>query len=173
MIVLIGAMSENRVIGNKNKIPWLEQHPGSGDLSFFKKITTNHKIVMGRKTYESIGHALPNRDNIVLTTDSNWKASDASVVHTKQDILSSDITDEPTFIIGGSQLYNLFLEDADIVYLTVMHCRVEGDSFFPALDPKDWSIQEVKSYVPSIAYIQSSNQSSYKLGYTIYKYTRK
>jgi len=121
MISIIVAVSLNNVIGINGKIPWYL----SRDLRRFKKLTTGKVIVMGRKTYESIGKALPDRKNIVLSR-SNINIKDAYVVSDPNQIVEEDI-----FIIGGSYIYKHYINKADKIYLTKVYLNVEGDTFFP------------------------------------------
>lgn len=128
MISLIVATAENRVIGIHNKMPW---HMPA-DLAYFKKITTGHFVVMGRKTFESIGKPLPNRTNIILTRDETFKAEGCQVLHSIDDALELAKT-ERLFVIGGAEIYRQFLPYADKVYVTYIHQSFEGDTFFPEL----------------------------------------
>ena len=128
MINLIVAVSQNNVIGNDNKLIWKLPN----DLKRFKELTTPHNIVMGRKTFDSIGKALPNRQNIVVTRNKNLKPKGCIVVSSVEDaILKSDRTKE-VFIIGGSQIYNYALEKnyVDKMFITKIYKDFEGDSFF-------------------------------------------
>lgn len=137
MISLIAAISTNYVIGKDNCLPWHLPN----DLIRFKEVTMGKIVVMGRKTWESIGKPLPGRLNIVLTKDEKFEAEGAKVSHDIASILSlsTSIKDE-IFIIGGAQIYEKFLPYADFIYLTVVHTQVEGDAFFPRLDPFQWEV---------------------------------
>lgn len=129
-ISLIVAMSDNRVIGNNNQLPWHLPN----DLKHFKALTMGKTIVMGRKTYESIGKALPGRRNIVMSSDLNFKAPDCQVVHTMEDLEEIvDFRDSEIMIIGGARLFEQFLERASALYLTQVHAVVRGDVMFPEL----------------------------------------
>lgn len=128
MISLIVAMGRNRVIGKDNKMPW---HMPA-DLSYFKKITTGHPVVMGRKTFESIGRPLPNRKNIILTTDRSYKQAGCVIVHSVEEVLTFG-KEQTLFIIGGAQIYQQFLTYADRVYITLIDGEFEGDTYFPEL----------------------------------------
>ena len=126
---LIVSMSENHVSGKDGKLPW---HL-SDDLKRFKAITMGHPIIMGRKTYESIGRVLPGRKNIILTRSSDYEAAGAHVCRTIQETL--DCCDgQDAFVIGGESIYELFLDRADRIYLTRVHQKFEGDAFFPTWD---------------------------------------
>ncbi|MDR4509675.1 MAG: dihydrofolate reductase [Candidatus Brocadiaceae bacterium] len=128
MISLIAAMASNRVIGHKGSIPWTipgEQHR-------FKQITLNHTVLMGRKTHESIGHPLPQRTNIVITRQTDYKAPGCIIA---EDLLSAlemcPEDEEELFICGGEELYTAALAFADRIYLSVLHREVSGDRYFP------------------------------------------
>ncbi len=126
-IVLIAAMAANRVIGRDNTIPW--HLPG--DLARFKRITMGHPVIMGRRTYQSIGRALPGRRNIVLTRNANFTAADCEVVASLDEALRRCDGEEKVFIIGGEQLYRDAMPLADEIILTVLDREVEGDTRFP------------------------------------------
>ncbi|NCX68288.1 MAG: dihydrofolate reductase [Betaproteobacteria bacterium] len=126
-------MSENYVIGLNNSLPW---HL-SDDLKRFKEITTGHQIVMGRKTYESIGRPLPNRDNFVLTRNAKLQIDGINVIKSLNDIPSSD---KKTFIIGGGEIYAQLINSCDELLVTKIHCEIDGDAYFPIIDLSVWSL---------------------------------
>lgn len=138
-IVIIAALSSNRVIGRDNDLPWRI----SADLKRFKALTTGHSIVMGRKTWDSIGFPLPKRRSIVLTRDAEFAAPGAEVVHTVDDALAAAGEDDDVFIIGGAQIYTLTLPRATHLELTHVDAEIAGDTFFPEVDWSQW--QEVAS----------------------------
>ena len=127
MINMIVASSENGVIGKDNTLPWKIPE----DLKRFKKLTSGNTIVMGRKTFESIGRPLPNRRNIVLTKNRAWKVKGVEVIHDTRDVFDIE---EDVFIIGGEKVYEAFLPWADNLYLTLVKGDYEGDAFFPIDD---------------------------------------
>ena len=135
---IIVAMDHNRVIGDKNKLPW---HIPS-DLRRFSKITTGHAVVMGRKTYESIinklGKPLPNRHNIILTRQKCFVADRCSVIHTIKEIDKLNYSN--VFIIGGAEVYNLFLPYTGRMYLTLVDVKVNGTAIFPDFDKNSWHL---------------------------------
>lgn len=132
MISLIAAMGSNRVIGFQGNMPW---HLPA-DLKHFKSLTLHKIIVMGRKTYQSIGKPLPERTNIVVTHDKNFQAPGCTIINDMEEILK--LSDDEIMIIGGSQLYQYFLPFASKLYLTYIHQEFTGDTFFPQWDHKAW-----------------------------------
>ena len=134
---MIAAMGNDRVIGKDNKMPW---HLPA-DLQWFKKTTLGSPILMGRKTYDSIGRPLPGRLNIILSRDTSLKIEGCTVVNSLQDALDAAKGVDEVFITGGAHLYDTFLEDADRLYLTLIDGRFEGDTYFPDYTQLQW--QEV------------------------------
>lgn len=126
-IILIAAMAANRVIGRDNTIPW----DIPGEQVRFKEITMGYPMIMGRKTYQSIGRPLPGRRNIVVTRNRNFEAGGCEVVHSLKQGLAACKGVKKVFLIGGEQLYRLGLSHADTLILTVLDREVEGDAFFP------------------------------------------
>lgn len=154
----IVAAAKNRVIGSDNKIPWYLQ----ADFKFFKKTTMNHHIIMGRKTFESIGKALPKRTNIVITRNPFYVASGVLVVNSLEAALSiaADNGETEAFIIGGGMIYEQSLSYLDTVYYTEVKTEIEGDTFFPKLDLNDWEKTEILSQ-------KANNKNNFD--FTIYK----
>lgn len=136
MISIIVAIARNGVIGAGNNLIW---HI-SEDLRRFKAITTGHPVVMGRKTYESIGRPLPNRTNVVITRQSDFKAEGCVVVHSLQEAIQRFAEDEEVFIIGGGQIYAEALPLAKRIYLTEVDADYEGDTYFPQWDRSSWQL---------------------------------
>lgn len=137
-ISLIAAVSENNVIGDHGRIPWDLPE----DLQHFRTITLGKPIIMGRKTYESIGHPLPKRQNIVITRQKDFIAEGCEVVGSLEDALQVAGKDsEEVFVIGGGEIYREAFPKADRVYLTRVHATIEGDAYFPEFHPEHW--QEV------------------------------
>lgn len=133
-IALIAAMAENRVIGANNALPW--RLPA--DLKHFRRMTTGHHVVMGRKNYESLGKPLRDRINIVVTRNSAFSAPGCLVVHSLAAALAAAAHDPEIFIIGGAELYRQTLTRADRMYLTLVHADVPGDTHFPTFDWGAW-----------------------------------
>ena len=140
-IILIAAMASNRVIGKGNDIPW--HIPG--EQLRFKKITWGHTLIMGRKTYESIGRPLPGRRNIVVTRNETYDAPGCEVANSFDSALSLCEGEAKVFIIGGAQLYGLSLARASSLILTVLERKVDGDTFFPEFTENDYSIVKSES----------------------------
>jgi dihydrofolate reductase len=132
MISIIVAYAHDRVIGRGGKIPWYLPD----DSRYFQRITTGHTVVMGRKTFESIGRPLPQRRNIVLTHDNSIHLAGIEVVHSKQEVLALD----DVFIIGGEAIYKQFIDVADRLYITEIALDIEGDTFFPVWDAQDFTL---------------------------------
>ena len=134
----IAAMSRNRVIGKDNKLPWNMPN----DLAYFFKITRGHHIIMGRKIFEANGKALPKRVNLVVTRNPNYNAPGCIVVESIQQALkySESNGEAEVFIVGGGQIYEASLSITDKIYLTIIDAKIDGEVFFPELDPKSWKV---------------------------------
>jgi len=133
-ITLIAARARNGVIGSNNQIPW--KIPG--ELAYFKRMTMGHPIVMGRKTWESIGRALPGRRNIVVTRNGSYVAAGAEIVTGLDEALARAGGAAEIFVIGGAQLYAEALSRAHRILLTEIDADFSGDTFFPAVDLSQW-----------------------------------
>ena len=133
-ISLVLAMTRNRVIGRDNGLPW--RLPA--DLKHFKTTTLGKPVLMGRKTFESIGKPLPGRVNVVLTRERNWKAQGVVVFHSIEDALAHLSAVDEVAAIGGAEIFNALMPLASRIYLTRIDADIEGDTFFPVLDPSDW-----------------------------------
>lgn len=128
MVNIIVAMSKNRVIGNDNKLIWRVK----SDMKRFKELTTNNTVVMGRKTYDSIGRPLPNRRNIIITRNNKLEITGCEVVSSLEEALL--LCNNNCFIIGGGEIYKQAIDISDRIYLTLIHSEFEGDTFFPEID---------------------------------------
>ncbi|MEO5764743.1 MAG: dihydrofolate reductase [Casimicrobiaceae bacterium] len=133
-LALLAALARNRVIGVANALPW--RLPA--DLRHFRTLTTGHTIVMGRKTWESIGRALPDRQNIVVTRRPDYAAAGAQVVASLDGALAEAARPAPVFCIGGGELYRAALDRADALYLTEIDADFAGDTTFPEFDRSAW-----------------------------------
>ena len=142
-IKIIAALSTNRVIGNKGKIPWYIR----GELKRFRDITMGHNVVMGRKTYESIGKILEGRRNIIITKNKSFKADGAIVENSYDKALKKCLGNKDIFIIGGSTIYEVAINSCDYLYLTLINKSFSGDTYFPKYNPNKWTlINEIRNY---------------------------
>jgi len=126
-LTAIVAMTADRVIGKSGDLPW---HLPD-DLKFFKKTTSGHPVVMGRKTFDSIGKALPKRENIVITRDPAWHADGVEIIHHPRDLKDHPLIDQQIFVIGGAQVYDFFLPMLTDIIITHVKGDFEGDTVFP------------------------------------------
>lgn len=156
MIHLIAAVGENGVIGKENKIPW--EIPA--DLQYFKRLTIGHTIVMGRKTFESIGCVLPGRENIIVSSTLET-LQDAVIVPTLQMALQIAHHEE-IFIIGGAQLYQEALPIADELNLTQVHFMPDGDTYFPEIDWKQYEEIFRQEYDGSVDHVPNCTFLTYR-----------
>lgn len=131
---IIAALSENRVIGIDNRLPW--RLPA--DLAHFKRLTMGKPIVMGRKTWESLPGLLPHRTHVVVTRNRDYLAEGAVVAHSIEQVLELLHDVDEVMVIGGARLYEQLLPSATRLYLTYVHAVIEGDTHFPELDPRTW-----------------------------------
>ena len=136
IISMIAAMAKNNVIGIKNGLPW----DLPADMKHFREITSGKTVIMGARTFESIGKALPKRRNIVITLDKNQIAEGAEIVFSLDEAIESCKNEGEVMIIGGASIYRQFLPKAQRVYLTVIDGKFEGDAFFPEMDMNEWKI---------------------------------
>ncbi len=132
------AASENNVIGKNNKLPWNLPN----DLKFFKNTTWAMPVIMGRKTFESTGRPLPGRTNIVITRREDWNADGVIVVNDMEKALkaAADTDAKEAFIIGGGEIFKDNITKVDKIYITRVHAVVEGDAYFPEIDPSQWKL---------------------------------
>lgn len=138
----IVAMTPGRIIGRDNNLPW--HFPE--DLRFFKRTTKGHPVVMGRKTFESIGRPLPDRQNIVITRDSSWSAAGVEVIHSKDDLAEIKLCEQRVFIIGGAEIYSLFLEDLNELFVSWVYQSYKGDTTFPDFENQFEGFTLLESY---------------------------
>ncbi len=162
---MIVAMGKNRVIGLNNQMPW---HLPA-DLAYFKKTTLGKPIIMGRKTYESIGHPLPGRLNIVMSRDKALEIEGCTVVHSIEEALElaqRETQSDEVFITGGSHLYERYLKDIELLYITLIDSEFEGDTFFPDYTKYEW--QEIKRDK-----YKADDKNSHSLTFLVLKRLRK
>lgn len=157
MVKLIVACSKNLVIGNKGKIPWHLPN----DFKYFKEMTLNSYILMGRKTFESLPNVLPNRKHIILTSNKNYTINNENciVVNTIDDVfnISNDF-----WVIGGSEIYKLMHKYVDEMYITIVDTEIEGDSKFISFDLNDWILKKED-------YHQKDDSHKYNYSFLIFK----
>ncbi|WP_313386078.1 dihydrofolate reductase [Chishuiella sp.] len=143
MINIVVAKASNNVIGAKNDLIWHLPN----DLKHFKNLTSGHPIIMGRKTYESLGRPLPNRTNIVVTRDSNWTADGIVKINSLEKAINTALKiDDEIYIIGGGNIYKQAMEFTDILYITEVHHEFDGDTYFPEIDTDDWEEVEKENF---------------------------
>ncbi len=158
-VSVIVAVAENGVIGDKNSLLW---HI-SEDLRNFKRVTSGHPVIMGRKTFESLGRPLPNRTNVVITRQ-NITIEGCEVAHSLDEALAMFPSDEELFVIGGAQIFAEALPRADRFYLTRVHHPYEGDTSFPAWNENEWQMVESEHF---------ERGEKYEYPFTIEVYERK
>ena len=159
-IALVAAMSRDRVIGKDNKLPWSMPR----DLRRFHDLTSRKPVIMGRKTYESIGHALEKRRNIVLTRNLQYAAPGCTVAHSVPEALRATAETSEVMIIGGEDIYRQFLPLADRIYLTVIDADFDGDAYFPEFALSEWKEVLREPHEPD-------NENPYR--YTFFTYERR
>jgi len=134
MITIIAAIAKENALGKDNQLIWHLPN----DLKRFKKVTSGHHVIMGRKTFESLGKPLPNRVNIIITRNNDYTAPGCVVVHSLQEAVKAAKEDPNPFILGGAQIYKQALEVADVLDLTFVHHSFNADAFFPTIDMEIW-----------------------------------
>ncbi len=140
---IIVATAKNRVIGVNNTLPWHLPE----DLKRFRALTTGHHIIMGRKTYDSLGRLLPGRTTVIVTRNQAYKVEGAIVVHSLEDAIAACGDDQEVFLIGGAELYQDGLKLANKLYITEIDAEYEGDAFFPEFDLSEWNVGAAESYI--------------------------
>ncbi len=135
-------MSRNRVIGAGGKIPW--HLPG--ELKLFKELTMGHHLIMGRKTWESIGRLLPGRTTVIVTRQRGYRVPGAIVVHSLEEAIAACAGDGEIFVIGGAEIFREALPLADCIYLTTVDAEVPGDTFMPRFEGADWRERSSQSF---------------------------
>jgi dihydrofolate reductase len=140
---IIAALSSNNVIGRDNDLPW---HL-STDLKRLKALTMGHHMIMGRKTYDSIGRPLPGRTFVVITRDPSFAAEGVKIVHSLEDAIQVAAGDDEPFIAGGAQIFEQAIHRADRMYLTRVHAEIEGDTWFPDFDDvSEWQLTDAEHF---------------------------
>lgn len=154
IISLIVAMDENRAIGYKNKLPW--NLPS--ELKYFRETTKSKPVIMGRRTFDSIGRPMPERLNIVVTRDRSYRADNCIVVNSKEDALKAAKDSSEIMVIGGAEIYRLFFPMANRLYITKVHGAFEADTYFPEFNEDEW-VKVRESFVEK----GSENSHSYTI----------
>ncbi len=134
MITIIAAIGKNRELGKDNDLIWHLPN----DLKRFKKVTSGHDVIMGRKTFESLGKPLPNRTNIIITRNGNFKAEGCVIVNSLNEAIEASKTDPNPFILGGAEIYKQSIKIADVLDLTLVNAELDADVFFPEIDLTIW-----------------------------------
>lgn len=142
IVSIIVATSDNQGIGKDNQLLWHLPN----DLKFFKRVTSGHTVIMGRKTFESIGRPLPNRRNIVITRQKDFEADGVTKAASISEALRLTADESEVFIIGGAEIYRQTLPLANRIYLTKVSAQLDADAFFPALSPDEWEIKIAEEY---------------------------
>ena len=140
---IIVAMAENNVIGINNTLPWHLPE----DLKRFRALTTGHHIIMGRKTYESLGRLLPGRTTVIVTRNKTYRVDGAVIANSLESAVALCKNDDEPFLIGGAELYTAGIAMANKLYLTKVNTTVKGDAFFPNFQAKDWELIEKKDHI--------------------------
>ena len=160
MLSIIAAISENYVIGKNNQLLW---HMPA-DLKRFKELTTGHTMIMGRKTFESLGRILPARRHIVLTRDMDYQVDNENVeiVHDIEELQPYIDSDKETFVIGGAIIYRQLMTKVNKMYITRIHEKFEGDAYFPVIRDEEWQIIEKEEK-------QKDEENSYDYDFVTYE----
>ena len=159
IVSLVAAMAENRVIGRGGTLPWRLPK----DLQHFKRVTLDHTVIMGRKTFEEIKRPLSNRRNVVISRNPGFRPGGVIVVPDLDEALALGATEREVFVVGGGEIYRLALPRADRLYLTVVHAQVEGDTYFPPFDADAWVLDEEERH-------EADEQHAY--AFTFRRYSR-
>lgn len=158
-ISIIVAASLNNVIGLGNDLPWKL----SADLKYFKNLTQGHTVIMGRKTYDSIGKPLPNRKNIIISSNKDLQIAGAYVVNSLQDALNFCAEHETIFIIGGATIYKQALPYANTIYFTQVHTEISGETVsFPIIDTDYWDLISIENH-------KADEKNEYDYSFCVYK----
>lgn len=155
---IIVAAAQNNAIGNKNGLLWHMPE----DLKFFKKTTSGHMVIMGRKTFESVGKPLPNRRNIIITRQKDYKIDGVEVVHSLDEALALCDRKEENFILGGAEIYTLAMDKVDRIYFTLIYGEFEADAFFPPILQDLWNLV-------SESYHNADEKNPYDYNFMIYE----
>lgn len=158
MISLMWAMDENRVIGKNNQLPWHLPE----DLKYFKRVTMGCPIVMGRKTFDSIGRVLPGRENVIMTRDVHYVQDGCKILHSVDELKQYSKDKDEVFVIGGAEIFKETLTIADQLYITAIHHEFPGDTFFPAFPMDEWELVSSETGV-------KNEQNPYDYEFLVYR----
>lgn len=158
MIAIVVAMAHNNAIGKDNQLLWHITE----DLKFFKSLTQGGTVIMGRKTYESIGRPLPNRRNIVVSRSVNHLDDRVELYHSLEEAIAAASSDERVFIIGGGEIYRQSLSMADTLYITHVDYNYEADTFFPEVNYGEWEVVERVDHERGIVFENPFSFITYK-----------
>lgn len=158
ILSLIVAIDQRNGIGKDNKLLW---HLPA-DLKHFKSVTSGHTVIMGRKTFESIGRALPNRRNIVLSRDAAYKAEGCEVLNNLHQAIDACNAETSVYIIGGAEIYRQALPIADVLHITRVNTVAEADTFFPEIDPEEWDLSSAEMRL-------ADEKNAYDCNFEIYR----
>jgi len=142
MITIIAAVAENNALGKDNQLIW---HLPT-DLKRFKQVTLNHHIIMGRKTFESLGKPLPNRTTIIISRNKNYNATGCIIVNSLKKAIEASANDKTPYILGGAEIYKQAIEIADKLDITFIHHKFDADAFFPVIDNNIWKETSRKDF---------------------------
>jgi dihydrofolate reductase len=164
ILSLLVAAAKNNVIGKDNKLPWHLPN----DLKYFKNLTWGMPILMGRKTFDSIGKPLPGRKSIVITRNESWAEEGVSVVHSIDEAIAKaeSFGVKEIFVIGGAEIFRTALLQADRIYLTRIHQNIDGDVFFPQINEADWQLASER-------FCEADEKNSYNHSYQVWERKKK
>jgi len=159
-IAMIAAVAENHVIGKDNQLLWKL----SADMKLFRTYTTGHHVIMGRKTFDSLGKPLPNRSNVIVTRQMDYMVEGAAPCTSLAEAIdiAEDGEETEVFIIGGAEIYRLGMYMADTLYISHVHASFEGDAFFPQIDPSIWELKDKTAY-------QKDEKNQYDFDFCVYQ----
>lgn len=157
MIIMIAAVAENNALGKNNELVWHLPN----DFKRFKALTTNHYIIMGRKTFESFPKPLPNRTHVIITRQKDYKPEGCIVVDSIEKAIAVCPENEDCYVIGGGEIYNLALPYADIIEITKVHHTFEADAFFPKISKSEWQLVEAETNIKDEKHLYDYTYETY------------
>lgn len=157
MIIMIAAVAENNALGKNNELVWHLPN----DFKRFKALTTNHYIIMGRKTFESFPKPLPNRTHVIITRQKDYNPEGCIVVDSIEKAIAVCPENEDSYVIGGGEIYNLALPYADIIEITKVHHTFEADAFFPKISKTEWLLVEAETNIKDEKHLYDYTYETY------------